>query len=70
MPKPTPSLRLRRREAGLKVSELAERVRCTPKHLKNVESGWGGLSHELAHRIATVLGISVEEIFGADDGAP
>lgn len=66
MPKVTPTLRRRRQQAGLKVSDLADLVGAKTQHLKNVESGHGGMSVELAHKVAEVLDMTVDEIFGAD----
>ena len=63
------SMRLRqlRHESGMTLETLAERAGLTKSYLSKVERGNSTPSISLAIKIATVLGVDVETLFGEQD---
>ena len=55
-------IRARRRERGLKVSDLAASVTISPQHLDNIEAGRNGASIELLYRLARALDLSIDDV--------
>jgi transcriptional regulator with XRE-family HTH domain len=72
MPFASPQLRTRRVASGTKSGVLAQKVGVTQSHLINVERGRQPGSPELFARIATALGIDVDQLIAAadDDSGP
>ncbi|WP_166459625.1 helix-turn-helix domain-containing protein [Amycolatopsis pithecellobii] len=68
MPKATVHLRQTRKNRGLKVAELATLVGAKAHHLRNVECQAGGLSIELANRIASVLDVPAASFLELPEG--
>ena len=60
-------LRTARVSAGLSLDELAAAVATTRQTIAAVESGRSNPSPALAHALARELGVTVEQLFTADD---
>ena len=60
-------LKDRRSEFGLTQAELAEKVGVTRKTVNTVENGVFTPSATLAIKLATALGLSVEQLFWIED---
>lgn len=59
------AVRRHRWQAGIKVSELAERLGVSPITLTNIENGHNAASIELIHRVAEALDVPVQDICSA-----
>lgn len=64
--RPNKAIRDARVERGLTQAEAAEAAGMSRAHLSLVELGISGISVERALRLAEVLGITVEQIFGSE----
>lgn len=62
-------LRLARRQAGLSLRELARQLSVSPSFLSQMENGKSQPSVATLYSIAQVLGVSIDELFHADDPA-
>jgi transcriptional regulator with XRE-family HTH domain len=60
-----PALRLRRKDAGLSIKELAARVDCDPTTLTKIELGQRNPSVELLGAVTRALGCTADEILKA-----
>ncbi len=66
-------IREARRRINMSARELAHRVGVTPQHVSQVERGLGSFSASVLYAVASVLGISLDSLFGnpaATPGAP
>lgn len=61
-------VRLLRDSAGIKVKELAPRVRVSPAFLSELERGHNRWREDYAGNAAAALGTSVAELLGGDAG--
>ena len=59
-------LRLARRESGLSLRELARQLSVSPSFLSQMENGKSQPSVATLYSIAQVLGVSIDELFHAD----
>lgn len=64
-----PVIRQRRRELGITVTEFAELIGRSPKHVYNVELGHNGARIEILHRMARALELKIEDITVPDGDA-
>ena len=60
-------LRLARRQAGLSLRELARQLSVSPSFLSQMENGKSQPSVATLYSIAQVLGVSIDDLFHADD---
>lgn len=60
-------VRIREARRGINMSarELAQRVGVTPQHVSQVERGLGSFSASVLYSVASVLGISLDSLFGS-----
>lgn len=65
-----PEIAEARKQLGLKRSELARRAGISYQHVYNLECGYNGFAVETAHRIATELGLSLDDIAKVEPGKP
>jgi len=63
-------IRKLRNDHGLTRKSLAQESDVSERHLAQLESGEGNISILLLRRIATVLGVSLEELFSPEDKQP
>ena len=61
------TLRTLREQAGLRTRELAARAKCSEGHIRNIEGGGDQPSNLLAHSIARVLGVGLDDFTELDD---
>lgn len=64
MSEPRIRLRGQRRRLGLTLRDLSQKTDVSISHLSDLERGNNAPSLAVAHRLAVVLGLSVEDLFG------
>ncbi len=58
------NIKLIRNRLKMSQKELAEKANITPPYLYDLENGRRGAKQETLERIASVLGVSVDELIG------